>query len=89
MCARQLRYQPKGLCVKSDRKRYFIYDKCKYAKPDVSLCVVLKNWGIKEDAKISFTGAVKQGTVRDTDGTYTKVIFIEKVSTEPFEISIS
>ena len=57
--------------------------------PIYNPCVVLKNWGIKEDAKISLTGAVKQGTVRDTDGIYTKVIFIEKVSTDPFVISIS
>ena len=57
--------------------------------PLYNLCFVLKNWDNKEDAKVSFKGNYKQGTVRDTDGTYTKVIFIENEGTEPFAISIS
>ena len=41
------------------------------------------------DANVSFSGNVKQGTIRDTDGTYTKVIYIEKEGFEPFDITIN
>ena len=57
--------------------------------PIQNLCFVLKGWGSKDDAKVNVSGNVKQGTVRDTDGTWTKVIYIEKESVEPLEISIS
>lgn len=57
--------------------------------PVYNLCVVLKGWNTKVEAKVNVTGKVNQGTVRDTEGNYTKVIFIEKESTEPFAISVS
>ena len=44
--------------------------------PVHNLCFVLKGWGSKDDAKISAEGSVKQGTVRDTIGTCSKLIFI-------------
>jgi len=56
--------------------------------PIRNLCFVLKNWGIKEDAKVNFKGNVKQGTVRDTDGSYSKTVYIEKEGVEPFSINI-
>lgn len=57
--------------------------------PIHNLCFVLKGWGSKDEAKVSISGNVKQGTVRDTDGTYTKIIFIEKEGVQPLKISIS
>jgi hypothetical protein len=57
--------------------------------PVHNLCFVLKGWGSKDDAKVNVNGNVKQGTVRDTDGTYTKLIYIERKGVVPFEISIS
>lgn len=57
--------------------------------PVYNFCVVLKNWGSKDDAKVSFKGNVRQGTMRDTDGGYSKVVYIEKEGVEPFEIIIS
>lgn len=57
--------------------------------PVYNLCVVLKGWNTKVEAKVNVSGKVKQGIVRDTEGNYTKVIFIEKESTEPFTISVS
>ena len=57
--------------------------------PIYNPCFVLRNSGAKEDAKVSFKGNVRQGTVRYTDGSYTKVIFIENEDTEPFVISIT
>ena len=59
------------------------------ASPVHNLCFVLKNWGVKDDAKINITENVKQGTVRDTDGSYSKIVYIEKEGVEPFEININ
>ena len=57
--------------------------------PIQNLCFVLKGWGSKDDAKVNVSGNVKQGTIRDNDGTYTKIIFIEKESVTPLEVKIS
>jgi hypothetical protein len=57
--------------------------------PIQNLCFVLKGWDSKDDVKVNVSGNVKQGTIRDTDGTYTKVIYIEKEGIEPLKISIS
>jgi hypothetical protein len=57
--------------------------------PIKNLCFVLKGWGSRDDVKVTLSGNIKQGTVRDTDGTFTKVVYIEKEATEPFGISIS
>jgi len=57
--------------------------------PVHNLCFVLKGWGSKDDANVSISGNVKQGTIRDTDGTRTKVIYIEKEGFEPFDITIN
>lgn len=58
-------------------------------RPIHNLCFVLKRWNSKDEAKVSVPGTMKQGTIRDTDGTYTKVIYIEKESEVPLEVSIS
>ena len=58
--------------------------------PVKNLCFVLKGWGSEDGCKNKrFRESTKQGTVRDTDGTCTKIIYIEKEGTEPFSISIS
>jgi hypothetical protein len=57
--------------------------------PIKNLCFVLKGWGTKDDAKVNVSGNMKQGTVRDTDGTYTKIVYIEIEGVQPLEISIS
>lgn len=56
--------------------------------PVNNLCFVLKGWNSRDDAKITVKGNVKQGTVRDTDGTYTKVIFIEAKTDKPMDVEI-
>ena len=57
--------------------------------PVHNACFVLKGWSSVEDARVRGADRVKQGTVRDTDGSYSKVIFIEKEGTTPIELSIS
>jgi hypothetical protein len=57
--------------------------------PIQNLCFVLNGWESKDDVKVNISGNVKQGTIRDTDGTYTKVIYIEKEGIVPLKISIS
>ena len=57
--------------------------------PIHNLCFVLKGWNSKNEVKVNGAGNVKQGTVRDTDGTFYKVIYIEKEGVDPLDISIS
>ena len=52
---------------------------------------IFKRWGekaatIKVNGK---EGKVKQGLLRDTDGTFTLVVWLEKESTIPVSIDIS
>ncbi len=57
--------------------------------PVHNLCFVIKGWNSKGD--IHFTGAekVKQGTVRDTDGSYNTVLFITNESVKPLNLKLS
>lgn len=56
--------------------------------PIHNLCFVLKGWGTKNDAKVIGCDRAKQGIIRDTDGSYTKIIYLEKEGTDPVEIKI-
>ena len=54
--------------------------------------IVVKNWGEKAEAKVKVDGKdvdVKQGAVRDVDGSYTMNIFIKKQTTEAVNIEIA
>jgi hypothetical protein len=64
---------------------------CNEEKPLVNTCFVFKHWGKKEIAKIKVDGnegKVKQGLVRDTDGSYTLVVWLEKEATTPIHLEI-
>jgi hypothetical protein len=64
---------------------------CNEEKPLVNTCLVFKHWGKKELAKIKVDGneeKVKQGLVRDTDGSYTLVVWLEKEATTPIHLEI-
>ena len=61
------------------------------ASPIVNLSFVIKGWNDDSTAKVSINGNdanCKQGTIRDTDGTKTLVVFVEKESTKPVSIEI-
>ena len=63
---------------------------CNEEKPLVNTCFVFKHWGekpatIKVDGE---EGKVKQGLVRDTDGTFTLVIWLEKESILPVQLEV-
>jgi hypothetical protein len=61
-------------------------------KPVANVCMVFKQWNTKEEASVMINGkqaACKQGIVRDTDGTYTLVLWLEKSSVEPFRIEVN
>ncbi len=58
-------------------------------KPIYNLCFVLKKWNSKKQAEINVPGNVRQGTVRDTDGSLTNIIFIETETNEPLSLNIS
>ena len=58
-------------------------------------CFVIKNWGSEKKANIRINGEkknnvsnVKQGIIRDTDGTLTAIIWIEQKSEEKLTYSI-
>ena len=64
---------------------------CNEDKPLVNACFVFKHWGKKEIAKIKVDGnegKVKQGLVRDTDGSYTLVVWLEMESITPIHIAL-
>jgi hypothetical protein len=63
--------------------------------PIVNLCFVLNGLSDKDPAKIKVDGkeliagkGFRQGTFRDTDGTQTMVVWIEKESIQPVSIEI-
>ncbi|MHC4912998.1 MAG: hypothetical protein ACYTE5_08345, partial [Planctomycetota bacterium] len=63
--------------------------------PIVNLCLVIKNWQTKSDAAIKIDGerrescpAFRQGNIRDTDGTLTKIIWLTIESTSPLKLAI-
>ena len=64
--------------------------------PIVNLCLVIKNWQTKSDAAIKINGerqesgsAFRQGNIRDTDATLTKIIWLKTESTSPLKLAIS
>ncbi len=57
--------------------------------PVHNLCFVLKGWNTRGDAKITGSDHIKQGTVRDTDGSYMKIIYLEHEGINPILITIS
>ena len=60
--------------------------------PVLNPCFVIKNWGDRSEAKIVVngkTGDIKQGVIRDTDGSYTVVIWVKKETTGPVSLEIS
>ena len=55
--------------------------------PILNPCFVIKNWGSDSKARIKINnknlaagGKIKQGIIRDTDGTETLIIWIEQKS---------
>ncbi|HBB92771.1 MAG TPA: hypothetical protein DC042_13920 [Bacteroidales bacterium] len=65
------------------------------ASPILNPCFVVKNWGSEPKARIMINdqnqaagGKIKQGIIRDTDGTKTLIIWIEQKSTEKASYSI-
>ena len=62
------------------------------ANPVYNIGIVVKNWNDKAAAKVKVDGKdvdVKQGAVRDVDGSYTMNIFIKKQTTEAINIEIA
>jgi len=61
--------------------------------PIVNLCFSVRNWGHSGAARLKITGAVtkeiRQGTIVDTDGTRTMIIWIETTATLPVNVTIS
>ena len=57
--------------------------------PVHNLCFVIKGWNSKGDIKVTGAVNVKQGTVHDTDGRFSKIIFITRESIKPFTLKIS
>jgi len=64
--------------------------------PVYNLAFVVKNWGDKSTAKVKVDGnelaagsGFRQGTIRDTDGTATQIIWIEKQTSKPVTVEIS
>jgi len=64
--------------------------------PVVNLCLVIKNWQAGPEAVVKVNGqkqvsgsSFRQGSVRDTDGTLTKIIWLKKESNLPLNVAIS
>jgi len=69
---------------------------CNSDQPMFNACFVIKNWGKNGDAKILIDGkkignesSTRQGLIRDTDGAYTKIIWVEIESSKPVEFKIT
>jgi ketosteroid isomerase-like protein len=65
-------------------------------KPVVNLCLVIKNWQTESNAAVKIDGktqrsgsAFRQGNIRDTNGTLTKIIWLKTESTSPVKMEIS
>ena len=62
-------------------------------QPIDNLCLTVRNWGHKDDAKVLVNGkapeGLRQGTAVDSDGHAYLVVWVEMQATEPVEISIS
>jgi hypothetical protein len=61
------------------------------ASPLVNPCFTVRNWGHSQSATIGIPGAtdVRQGTIVDTDGTRTLVVWAELLATSPVDVTIS
>ncbi len=60
-------------------------------KPVQNICLVFKHWNSKKEAMVSIDGkktACKQGIVRDTDGSYKLLIWIEMETIDPIEVDV-
>jgi hypothetical protein len=64
--------------------------------PMINPAFVIKGWGDKSEASLFVNGKMvsmdsnfRQGTFRDTDGSQTMVIWVEKRSTKPVSVAIS
>jgi hypothetical protein len=64
--------------------------------PIYNPCVVIKNWGSKDRAVLKIDGAeqtfgpdCRQGLIRDTDGSYTKIVWVKREATSPVKFEIS
>jgi len=64
-------------------------------KPIVNLCFVVKNWGSKAKTSMKIDGRVKspgsgfrQGVIRDTDGSWTLVVWVKKEATSTTQFQI-
>ena len=64
--------------------------------PVVNPCFVIKNWGGDKEVSLKIDGSelssgtdFRQGTVRDTDGTQTKIIWIKTTASSPAEFLIT
>ena len=64
---------------------------CSKKQPMVNACFVVKGWGQKTTGTVKVDGntdMVKQGVFKDTDGSNTLVVWVEKESTSPVQIEI-
>jgi hypothetical protein len=62
-----------------------------HEKPVENLCLIFKHWNSETPAFFSLDGEetdVKQGFVRDVDGSIKLILWVEKRSTKPFNIVI-
>jgi hypothetical protein len=61
------------------------------ASPLVNPCFTVRNWGHANSATIGIPGAtdIRQGTIVDTDGTRTLVVWAELKATAPVDVTIS
>ncbi len=78
--------------LKSETSNMSFSLSCGEKNPMVNACLVLKNWGQKSTGTIKVDGKsdfAKQGVIRDTDGTYTLVAWVEKESVSPMKFEIS
>ena len=69
---------------------------CSADHPMINACFVIKNWGkstvaiiLIDGKKIGDDSSIKQGVIRDTDGSYTKIIWVEKESVKPLDFKIT
>jgi hypothetical protein len=59
--------------------------------PVENICMIFKQWNSKQPAQVHIDGNkvdCKQGIVRDTDGSYKLLIWIEVRSSEPVDIEV-
>jgi hypothetical protein len=69
---------------------------CSESNPLDNACLVIKNWNDKSPAIVKINGVeqelgknFRQGSIRDTDGSFTQIIWIEKESVIPIQLDIT